>query len=659
MCGVIAIAIAGCSSEGGDDGSPALRIHEVDAVVHGSITITVDATPAPAFHGVELSMRGERIGTASHAPFTFIIDSAAFADGPATIDATGIVARTGEALHASATTEIENGPPLMQIVAPAPDAAILGSPASGFHFAPIVSAVDGNGVDRIWAEIGGTEVDLGAGDGSVSLTLPPRGPEVPGDFVPVIFHAKDRSGEAIAQTIYVKGSNVALQAKLPEAQAITDLRALPGGGALVGIGSKIAYGVVLDRSVDAPVRAVPDGNVGPVVRLGEDSLYFWPESTGLRFVHAEGGAAPTTIFQLDAATQTRALGPVVLSANRVAVGWIDHATHSARLGLFTPQGGALSETSFAVPAGVSLGDGVLEAPDGKLLVPMAASYRIIDPSSGTTGPSWPSAEGTIVLADHDGIVARHRPDVASSEVHLAGFTDTTSPPAWDTVIEAEDVVLHAARAAGGGARVLVDTPTTTELRRYDVAGVETLWAAPSATHASLLSVVPDSGDLILRVEDGSLGGFEAVRLRTDGTAAWTIPIDIDPESLFALDDGAVVVAGHDAGSASAKVMTIGPEGMRWSDPSSILSLSRSIAHDGRVITVGADDFIAMVVEVRSLATGTLELRYRGEPLPSSPGAARLPLAWSDAWGVILTGGALPLGAPEHPKHTSALLGFLP
>ncbi|APR74765.1 Hypothetical protein A7982_00111 [Minicystis rosea] len=652
------MAVAGCSGDAEPEASPTLRLRGRDAPVHGTITVTVDATPASAFHGVELAMRGERIGTSSSAPFVFILDSTAFADGPATLDATGVLARTGELLHATTTIDIENVAPLLHVVTPKPDETILGTPTQGFHFAPIVEVADGSEATRIWADIGGAEIDLGAGDGSVSLALPPQGPDLPADFVPVTFHATDASGAESRQTIYVTGSNAALQAGIPDKLPIVDVRALPGGGALVGVGSKVTYGVVLDRSLDAPVHAVMDGNIGPVARVGKDALYFWPEMSGLHFVHATDGAAPTTLFELDAAAQTRALGPVALSGDRIAVAVLDRATSSVRFDLLAAAGSMLFETSFAVPAGTTLGDGVVEAPDQTLLVPMGPSYLHIDPSSGTTGPVWPSPEATIVLADHEGLVVRRRPDDTLPEIRLTGFIDTTSPPAWEAVMTDDEVVLHAARAAGGSARVLVDTATTTELRRYGQAGMETLWTAPTGTHASLLSVVPGSGDLILRVGDGSPGGFDAVRLQTDGTAAWTLPIDLDPGPIAPLDDGAVALIGLRASDGSAHAVVLGPEGIRWNEPSALIAPSRAIVQDGVFIAVGSQALTSLVVEARSVTTGTLQSRYRGERA-SAAKSGPLPLSWSSAWGVALTAGALALGATEHPKYENALLGFLP
>ncbi|MFT3766073.1 MAG: hypothetical protein QM820_11235 [Minicystis sp.] len=652
-----AIAAAGCADGERLDPIPSMRLRVPGDHLRGAITVTVEAAGPDAFHGVELALRGERIGVALREPFAFTFDSAAFADGPAMLAATGVLARTGEEMRATAEVAIENAAPALQILDPSADAAIPGSPTRGFSFAPIVAASDGNGIHRIWAEIADTQVDLGAGDGSVRVSLPQAPEDLPGEFVNVTIHAADASGAESNASIYVAASNLVLQAAVPDEQPITDIRALPGGGALVAVGSPPVHGIVTDPSLDAKVLGVPDGDVGPVVRAGGDALFFRPDAQGLSFVHAADGAAPQTIFQLDATKATRAFGPITLSSGRVAVGWRERTTSTGHLALLTPGGAVISEAMFPTPSGVALGDAVFESPDGKLLVAAGASYLPIDLQTGAAGPTWPPFAASILLADRGGIVVRYHAPSPPNEARLAAYADTIGPPAWDVAEDAAGGLIHVGRAADGGVIALAQDTQGAELRRYGSGGFEVLWSAPGLP-ADLLSVIPESGDMLVRI--GTVNaGFEVARLQPDGAVAWTIPVDIDLSDALPLADGSVVLAGGRLPDDAPMVIFLGPSGMRWAEDTALTKVSRVIEHDGLLVMVGAGDVLgSLLVESRATATGALGFRYHAETIASVESGA-IPLVWSDAWGMILTGGRLAGPAPERPHAANALLGLLP
>jgi hypothetical protein len=660
------MAIAGCSDGEQLDPIPSLRLAPLAAHVRGELAVRVEATPASAFHGVELTLRGQRLATDLRPPFAFTVDSGAFPDGPAELVATGVLERTGAAMVAEAQLSFENFAPALEVVVPADNAALTGSPRQGFRLAPVVDAADGNGIRRLWANVDlGPDVELGAGDGSAALPLPPLGTDFPADFVRVDVHAEDDTGALTSVTHYTRPSNLVLQAPLPVDVRVEDLRALPDGDVLVGVGlgSPAVYGLITERTLAAPAVPVPDGDVGPTVTLGADVFYFRPEAAGLSFLHRGGTAAPEPLFHLDVATATRAFGPVLLSADRVAVGWREQATHAAHVAVFSAGGAQLGDAPVTSPPGVRLRDPAIEAPDGRLVIASGAegapTYPI-DPLTGAAGAAWPPQGATIVFSDAQGLVACPAPNTYGP-TRLAAYVDTVSAPAWDATDADPGLVDQVRRGPGGGAVALINTPAGAALRRFDAGGVTTLWGAPPGASAHLLATAPDSGDLLLEIGHAD-GQCSVTRLHRDGTSVWAAPLDVQlelgPTGSLALADGSAVFAGMSPTGITSRVVGLGPHGVRWSAESAIFDVPSLLEQDGLLFLAGADAFGALLVEGRSTATGELGFRYHAAT-GAGVGVGVPGLAWSAAWGMILTSGQLDVGAPEPLHAPNAILGLLP
>jgi hypothetical protein len=662
------MAIAGCSDGEQLDPIPSLRLAPLATHVRGELAVRVEATPASAFHGVELTLRGQRLATDLRPPFVFTVDSRAFPDGPAELVATGILKRTGAALVAEARLSFENFAPALEIVAPADNAALTGSPRQGFRLAPVVSAADGNGIRRLWANVDlGPEVDLGAGDGSTALPLPPLGADFPADFVRVDVHAEDDTGALTSVTHYTRPSNLVLQVPLPANARVADLRALPDGDVLVGLGSPAVYGLVSERTLTAPAVPVPDGDVGPTVTLGADVFYFRPEAAGLSFLHRGGTAAPEPLFHLDVATATRAFGPVLLSANRVAVGWQEQTTHAAHVAVFSAEGAKLGDAPVTTPAGVRLGDPAIEAPDGRLVITSGtegAPTYAIDPLTGAAGAAWPPQGATIVFSDAQGVVARPAPLPAPNTyttTRLAAYADTVSPAVWDTTDADPGLVDRVCRGPGGSALALIDNEAGASLRRFDAGGVTTLWSAPPGASAHVLATAPDSGDLLLQIGHAD-GSCSVTSLHPDGSSVWAAPLDVHlelgPTSSLALADGSAIFVGMSPTGNTLRVVALGPKGVRWSAESALFESASLLEQDGLLFLAGGDAFGAQLVEARSTATGELDFRYHAAT-GVGVGVGAPALAWSAAWGMILTPGQLDVSAPEPLHAPNAILGLLP
>ena len=144
------VAVAACSDGEQADPLPSLHLQVPHHQLHGKVTVTVDATPAADFHGVELSLRGARVGLALKPPFTFHLDTKKFEDGPAVIEATGVLARTGEVIRDSARVDLEDFAPTIEVLVPGSSSAVAGSPSVGFAVRPVVHAFDGNGIRRLY-----------------------------------------------------------------------------------------------------------------------------------------------------------------------------------------------------------------------------------------------------------------------------------------------------------------------------------------------------------------------------------------------------------------------------------------------------------------------------------------------------------------------------
>jgi hypothetical protein len=616
--------------------------------LHGAVTIRVEATPAHAFHGVELSLRGARLGVALDPPFDFPFDAATLADGAATLVATGILARTGEALTAEAGVVIENGGPALDVVFPQPVDAIHGSPTDGFSFAPIVSATDGNGVAHLRAEIQGTMFDLGAGDGAVTLSLPGAGTDFPGPLTDVTLLATDALGALSRQTVQVAASNLALLAPLPDDLDVTEIRALPDGAAAVRFGSNQAA-LLTAGGFAAPLVPALDGDVGPVARTGEDAFFFRPEPAGLRFVHLAGGAPATTLFQLDGVTESRAFGPIALASGHVAVGRIDHLTQLTRLAVFAADGAALLDAPLDLPAQVDA-DWVREGPGGTLLLSPSLSLGVVpvDLATGLVGPVWPSPSTPVARADRECLITLEASALPGQppSAHLRAFTNVNGPALWD--LEATELG-NLLPASGCRLLMLTNGLTGAVLRRFGVEGIETTWSTPPGETA-WLTTPPETPPSLLVVTD-SLGGRRLTAIQGDGSEAWTAPLDVVIDRSVAVASGTWLLVGH--GTIPERVFLLaGPDGVR-STAGSAIDLVQDVAASGDDVAItGLTSTSTAVVETYALASGALGFRYHALAHPSG-------LAWSGARGMFLVGGGLDVSSLEVPGASQAVLGFRP
>src|SRR4051812_26890769 len=182
LVALCALTLAGCGSA--EPVSPAggvLTVHVVGdpPLVAGKITVEVTPPTSVQLRSVDLLVRGAPAGSAATAPFRIELDSAAFADGPATLEARAVVDGSGDAERGTLDVTLANFAPEIGVLAPTDGVELIGSPTQGFAVKPKVKATDGNGVVAIWAEAGGAPVDLGKGDGSVTVPLHNVGVDFP------------------------------------------------------------------------------------------------------------------------------------------------------------------------------------------------------------------------------------------------------------------------------------------------------------------------------------------------------------------------------------------------------------------------------------------------------------------------------------------------
>jgi hypothetical protein len=641
--------MAGCAVDEQLDPLPSLHLEAPPAPLHGAATIRVEATPTHAFHGVELSLRGARLGVALAPPFDFTFDAATLAEGAATLLATGVLARTGEALTAEAEVVIENGGPALDVVFPRPLDVIRGSPADGFSFAPIVTAADGNGVAHLRAEIQGDMFDLGAGDGAVTLSLLGTGTDFPGPLTEVKLLATDALGATTTRTVQVAASNLALLAPLPDDLGVVDLQALPDGAVIARLAFNVAA-LLTGSGLAAPLVAVPDGDAGPVARTGEAAFFFRPDATGLRFLRLAGGAPATTLFQLDGATETRAFGPIALASGHVAVGRIDHLTQVTRLAVFAADGSALLDAPLDLPGPVDA-DWVHEGPDGALLLSPSLSLGLVpvDPATGLVGPVWPSPSTPVERADRECLITLETSALPGQppSAHLRAFTSLTGPALWDLELPELGNPLP---ASGCRLLMLTNDLTGAVIQRLGAEGIEAVWSTPPGEIA-WLTAPPETPPPTLLVISDSLGGQRLTAIQGDGTEAWTTPLDASIDRTVAVGPDARLLVGHRADHQRVLILA-GPDGVRWTAGSTI-DLVQDIAASGDdVALTGLTATQTAVVETYTLATGAPGFRYQALAHPGG-------LAWSGPRGLFLVGGGLDDASLEVPGASQAVLGFRP
>lgn len=666
-----ALSALGC---GGDEvvnpspieGALSLRVRGNPAYLTGKVVIEAEASPLDAFRSVELRVGGVNVAVAEAPPFAFELDTTAYADGYALLDATGIPDAPSAPVSASLGVEMANQPPALTLASPVSGATLIGSPSKGFSVKPVVAASDGNGIAAIWAEAGGEPIDLGLGDGTVEVPLASVGVEFPHAAVPITIHARDNTGAESVAVAEVVPSNVRVRFERKTGFAMDLLNrvdVLDDGRPLLHLGSSV---YLLPEPTIPAEPSLTLKNVGDFLRHGSELFYFASSTGGADFMRALLGGGSEELFGLSQqGKQLASGGPFVHASGRVIVAWQDIAAGESHLLAFEPDGTPVFDT--VVPGLLLLYEAGF-APDGRILgaVTLPDGEGIIQPFDGDTGaplPAYGPGSGQIMLADDQGVVFVFSTSTTygAPEAHFAEIGFATGEPMWDELVGSALPQLVRRSPEGGILTFLFGAPSTLQLLGEGAA--QTLWAGGLDKQDVLVGTLPGTSEMVVARFNGTTSLVSAFLLHPDGSLGWSTPLPGGPGyRAQLLSDGSLAFASAplSLGDAPTVAFTlVGPDGQpRWSETLEALAVL-GVAEVGDLVILPCNrgSMKPFSYEARDRATGKLVWRYREG---ASPPLFQLQTMKASApWGVLFAPLILSEPDPVGMKNTSVVLGFVP
>ncbi len=587
--------------DGGGEPRLAIAIAGEPPYLVGPVTVLVMAEPAAAFHGVEVLLGDASLGEALTPPFDVTFDSAAFADGPATLNATGVLAADGRRLEASLAVELANHAPLLDVRTPTAGEIVQGSPTAGFVVRPEVTASDGNGLTALTVTVGETVIDLDAGAGTVAVPLPVSGPDFPVPPLELVFTARDTTGAETSVPVAVQPSIVpfSFTVDLGTANGYPNtLRAAPDGSLLfqLGINSStpggLLYGFGAPAVAAVPVLAATDRGT-PYEVAASDTNAFWlayENSVNTLFTAPLGGGPLTELRRLvwNDSEQPLWYRPPVDGAGRLLVGWTTHGACTpegcadVRLHLegYAPDGTRLFE---APPSEATAGGEPIRLADGRLLVSLAlpgepARLTPLDLATGTWGTPFDAVDGVaswsnaVLVADDALFAIGTRPGAAGiTVVTLAAFDPTAGTALWHVVLPAvywsPEMTLPDAERTADGLRFYLQLGGPVPnggLFEAGPAGLTNLWGCCDGFVPSLLGHATGARIRYVILNDWQNGTAGLVGLHDDGAPAFDIPLSGPILSGYRVlaDQGLALVTAASYEAETATLLVVEPDGQQ-------------------------------------------------------------------------------------------------
>jgi hypothetical protein len=692
------VSVASCGGESESDATPActgdacdapaitIRVEGDPSFLSGTVNVVVDATPSSAFHGVELSLGDAKVGNDEEPPFSFSLDTAAYPDGKVDLKAVGVVAETAERLTTTLATELANHPPDLVVQSPEADTLVVGSPSKGFTLAPVCAVSDPNGVESVSVTLEGTSFDLGACDGSVSVTLP-TGTDFPHDAIELEFRATDAFGHETARSMKVTPTNLASRferdfgGSLPMLARIMmadDGTAVFQVGQNSSSGDGLLYVMNTLASMAAPEFMVEEPIPANAVLSGRDLYFFGSDQGDWALYHASLDGAPTALVTLDGASyQQPAVHPWRREDGRVFAVWTEPTVSTMHLVAYDAGGvkvfdkahpGLMPGYSSMPPIGNTtvLGDQILMiAGDPQA---STSAVHVFDAGTGALVDAWSSPGGNflsdIVVVEEHGVVVKMQVAVQGGppDSGLALVDPATGNFVWERPLEGThpqwvDVepgsVTVFAFASSDGA--------TSALTRHTPGEASVLWSGAPNGHEG---IVGQHGSML--VLSGMTGAetWQLSGLATDGTLRWQADLARPYlDRALVLSDGSVSVHSvtsytDPAGSVWEVFDAEGNRVWEQSVPSQsvggVIELGELIVC-AYVAAGGADQ----VYEARDRTSGELRWRNRQGSSANLGGSISV-MAWSEAWGVLL--GPAPTATQESgggTSHAAVVLGLVP
>ncbi len=692
------VSVASCGGESESDATPActgeacdalaitIRVEGDPSFLSGTVNVVVDATPPSAFHGVELSLGGAKVGNDEEPPFSFSLDTAEYPDGKIDLKAVGVVAETAERLTATLATELANHPPDLVIQSPEEDAFLVGSPSKGFTLAPVCAVSDPNGVESVSVTLEGTSFDLGACDGSVSVTLP-TGTDFPHAALELEFRATDAFGHETARTVQVTPTNLASRFERDFGGAMPMLARImmaDDGTSVFQIGQNSSSGdgslYVMNTlaSMAEAELVIEDPIPANAVLSGRDLYFFGSDQGDWALYHASLDGAPKALVTLDGASyQQPAVHPWRREDGRVFAVWTDPTVSTMHLVAYDAGGVKVFDKAHAalMPGYSSMPPISNTTVLGDRIVMLAgdpqastSAVHVFDAGTGALVDAWAPPSGNpvsdIVAVEDQGVVVKTQvpaqggpPDSA-----LALIDPATGTFVWERPL----VGTHPQWISVGSGFATVfafasNQDAISALTRHTPGGAAVLWSGAPNGHEG---VVGHHGSSLVLTGMTGAETWQLIALGTDGTLLWQVDLALPYlDRSLVLSDGSVSVHSLTSYTEATESMweMFGAEGNRvWehSIPSQsvggVIELGELIVC-AYVAAGGADQ----VYEARDRASGELRWRHR-QGSPANLGGSISVMAWSEAWGVLL--GPAPTALEESggdTSHAAVVLGLVP
>jgi hypothetical protein len=632
----------------------------------GQVTVLFEAPEGSVSH-VELDLRGKSVGVAETAPFTFEVDSTAFADGAAELTARAVLVGSGATEGASLDVELSNAAPKLTVVSPADGSTVIGSASRGFTVKPVVTAVDGNTVASVWAETSNGNVDLGKGDGSVPVTLDGVGTDFPHPAVKLKIHARDATGAETVVTLKLIPSNVKSRFEQATAGAVAPVRSLDilgDGRPLIGFSG--SYYLLSEPSLTAKPSLTLD-RVDALTRSGE-SLFFTTHDaaqTKESLVLSDLNGKMTSLFEINVTDEATAFDPFLRSNGHVVASWVNTTTLDSHVLSYGPDGKLDFDTLFP---GAPLIDQVAETPDGRLMTIAtsdtdAAYVQPFDAATGATLPAWGPPGGQLVLVDGQGVILLYytTKTYGTPAIHLASF-DSAGTPQWDELVD-ETYPQLVRRLPGGDVLVYlfgagVGEPSS--LKVIGKAGQTPLWTGTLDEADYLVGEAPGSTDLLVSRYNTTVSTLSAMRLGESGAVTWQTELPGDADTTIQmLSDGSILASSPDATAMTVTNALLGPDGKKtWSASFPGEKVLGALEVDDQLIfAASSGDMAPFRFESRSRATGDLSWRYLEGP--SREVFGRWVMARSKPWDLVFGSLVLAKMGQTGLTHTTVTLGFVP
>jgi hypothetical protein len=679
-------AIPACTGEACDAPAITIRVDGDPSVLSGTVNVIVDATPPSAFHGVELSLGEAKVGNDEEPPFSFSLDTAEYPDGKVDLKAVGVVAETAERLTATLATELANHPPELVIQTPEEDALLVGSPSKGFAIAPVCAVSDPNGVKSVSLTLAGKSFDLGACDGSVSVTLP-TGNDFPHDAIELAFRATDAFGHETTQSVQVTPTNLASRFErdfggyLP---MLARIMIADDGTAVFQIGQNSSSGdgslYVMNTlaSMAAPEFMIEEPIPANAVLSGRDLYFFGSDQGDWALYHAPLGGAPQVLVELDGATyQQPAVHPWKREDGRVFAVWTEPTVSTMHLVAYDADGvkvfdkahaGLMPGYSSMPPIGNTtvLGDRlVMIAGDPEA---STSAVHVFDAGTGALVDAWAPPSGNllsdIVVVEDHGVVVKTQvamqggqPDSALALVDPANGTFV-----WERPLEGTHP--QWVRVEPGSVTVFAFASTQdaiSALTRHTPDGATVLWSGAPNGHEG---IVGHHGSTLVLTGMTGAETWHLIAVGTDGTVQWQAELARPYlDRSLVLSDGST--STHSLTSYANATESVWEmfdvEGNRvWEHAIPSQSVGGVIElGDLIVCAYVAAGGAEQVYEARDRASGELRWRHR-QGSPANLGGSVSVMAWSDTWGLLI--GPAPTAVEDSgggTSHAAVVLGLVP